>query len=84
MRDETAIRNFQRVPQGGDRVVYFFGDTTVVAEEWRDRDGILHLRPVSGDQVLCGEWNDLEEDSLLAYCELIEDEIRRRNEECRL
>lgn len=78
MRDQAAIQSFARHPQDGDRVAYFFGDTTVIAEEWTDTDDVVHLRPVWGNQVCCGEWRDLEEDEVTAYCELLEDEMRRR------
>ncbi len=78
MRDEAAIRNFARYPQGGDRAIYCFGDTSVLAEEWTENDGRVHLRPIGGDQVACGEWNDLDEADTAAYCELLEDEMRRR------
>ena len=78
MRDQVAIKSFTRCPQDGDRVAYFFGDTTVIAEEWTDTDGVVHLRPIRGDQVCCGEWRDLDDDEVAAYCELLEDEMRRR------
>lgn len=78
MRDEKTVRRFERTPQGGDRVVYFFGDTTVIAEEWTDTDGVVHLRPAWGNKVCYGEWCDLGEDEVAAYCELLEDEMRRR------
>ncbi len=78
MRDEKAIRKFERTPQGGDLVLYSFGDTSVLVEEWTDRDGDVNLRPVRGDQVACGEWYDLPEDEVAAYCEMLQDEIRGR------
>lgn len=78
MRDEMAIRSFTRRPQDGDMVAYFFGNTTIIAAEWTDIDDVVHLRPIRGDQVSCGEWRDLDDDEVAAYCELLEDEMRRR------
>lgn len=80
MRDQVAISQFSRFEQGGGMVGYFFGDTTVIAEEWVDIDGVTHLRPVRGDQVACGQWVDLDEDEVAAYCEMLEDEMRGRSE----
>lgn len=79
MRDQAAIHSFARYSQGGDRVAYFFGDTAVTAEEWEDVDGDIHLRPIMGAQISCDGWNDLPDDVVAAYCELLEDEMRRRN-----
>jgi len=79
MRDEACIKNFERCPQSDSVWAFFFGGTTVVAEVWEDLDGDTHLRPVRGDQVACGEWYDLDDEDVAAYCEMIEDEIRRRN-----
>lgn len=78
MRDQKAIANFERMDLGGGRIQFCFGNTTIVADGWRDNEGDIHLRPVRGDQVACGEWYDLAEDEVAAYCELIEDELRRR------
>lgn len=79
MKNQAAIQSFTRYPQDGDRVAYFLGDTTIIAEEWTDTDGVVHLRPVRGDQVSCGEWYDLADDEVAAYCELLEDEMRKGN-----
>jgi|GEM_PF-4151819 len=78
MRDQTAIKSFCRYPQGGDVVAYFFGKTTIVAEEWENASGHINIRPVRGDQVAFGEWYDLDEADVAAYCELLEDEINGR------
>lgn len=78
MRDQKAIAKFERVYIGSGRSTFYFGDTTIIADEWKDEDGTIHLCPVYGDQVACGQWEELSEDEVAGYCELIEDEIRRR------
>lgn len=78
MRDQKAIANFERTDIGFDRSVFYFGNTTIVADVRHDNEGGIHLRPVRGDQVACGQWNDLDECEVAGYCELLEDELRRR------
>lgn len=78
MRDQKAIANFERVYIGLGRSTFYFGDTTIIADEWTDEDGTVRLRPVYGDQVACGQWEELSEGEVAGYCELLEDELRRR------
>ena len=61
MRDQKAIANFERVYIGLGRSTFYFGDTTIIADEWTDEDGTVRLRPVYGDQVACGQWEELSE-----------------------
>ena len=60
MRDEAAIPHLTRTEQGDGTVCYFFGDTTIRVIEAQAAGNIL-LAPVSGDQVACGEWVELED-----------------------
>ena len=61
MRDTAAIPDVSRVEQKDGTVCYFFGDTTIRAEEAVE-DGKLCLTPISGDQVGPDGWVDLEID----------------------
>lgn len=70
MRDEAAIPHFTRTRQGDGTVGYFFGDTTIRVTEVRV-NGNISLIPVSGDQVACGEWVELDEEQMRGYCELL-------------
>lgn len=70
MRDEAAIPCLTRTEQGDGAVCYFFGDTTIRAIETKTV-GKINLTPVSGDQIACGEWVDLDEDQVCRYCELL-------------
>lgn len=81
LRDTEAIKNYQRCLQPlQDRVGYFFGDTTVIVQERLGTDGKIHLTPIEGDQVACGEWVDLIERELTEYCKLLEVEVNKRRE----
>lgn len=81
LRDTAAIKNYQRCLQPlQDRVGYFFGDTTVIVQERLGTDGKIHLTPIEGDQIVCGEWTDLIERELKEYCKLLEEEVNRRSE----
>ena len=68
MRDETAIPHLTRTEQGDGTVCYFFGDTTIRVIEAQAAGNIL-LAPVSGDQVACGEWVELDEEQVHRYYE---------------
>ena len=58
-------------PNRGDGTVcYFFGDTTIRVIEAQAAGNIL-LTPVSGNQVACGEWVELDEEQVHRYCELL-------------
>ena len=70
MRDEAAIPHLTRTEQGDGTVCYFFGDTTIRVIEAQAADNIL-LTPVSGDQVACGEWVELDEEQVHRYCKLL-------------
>lgn len=70
MRDEAAIPHFDRAVQEDGTVCYFFGDTTIRAIETQNK-GKIHLTPLSGDQVACGEWVVLEEEQVRRYCDLL-------------
>lgn len=59
MRDEAAIPHLTRTEQGDGTVCYFFGDTTIRVIEAQAAGNIL-LTPVSGNQVACGEWVELD------------------------
>lgn len=77
MRDAAAISNLSRVEQGDGTVCYFFGDTTIRAEETIE-DGKLRLTPISGDQVGPDGWGDLEMDRVYGYCTLLERQLNQR------
>jgi len=70
MRDVSAIPNYARAEQDDGTVCYFFGDTTIRVRETLD-NGKLHLEPVAGDQIACGEWSDLSIDRVYGYCSLL-------------
>ena len=71
MRDAAAIPSLNKTAQDDGTVCYFFGGTTIRAEESIDH-GKLRLKPVAGDQVACGEWTDLDIDQVAGYCVLLE------------
>lgn len=71
MRDAAAIPSLSRVGQKDGTVCYFFGDTTIRAEE-NVEDGKLRLTPISGDQVGPDGWVELEMDRVYGYCALLE------------
>lgn len=70
MRDEAAISHFDRAEQKDGTVCYFFGDTTIRVIEARAERSI-RLIPVSGDQIACGEWVELDEEQVRRYCDLL-------------
>ncbi len=77
MRDVAAIPSLSRVEQGDGTVCYFFGDTTIRAEETIE-DGKLRLTPISGDQVGPDSWVDLEMDRVYGYCTLLEWQLNEK------
>lgn len=77
MRDAVAISSLSRVEQGDGTVCYFFGDTTIRAEE-NVEDGKLCLTPASGDQVGPDGWGDLEMDRVYGYCTLLERRLNKK------
>lgn len=70
MRDTKAIPNLERVDQDDGTTCYYFGDTCIRARETKEA-GRVRLKPLSGDQVACGEWVDLELDRVCGYCTLL-------------
>ena len=70
MRDEAAIPHLTRTKQGDGTVCYFFGNTTIRVIE-AQAAGNIRLTPVSGDQVACGEWVELDEEQVRRYCDLL-------------
>lgn len=76
MRDAAAIPSLNKTAQDDGTVCYFFGGTTIRAEESIDH-GKLRLKPVAGDQVACGEWTDLDIDQVAGYCVLLERHLNR-------
>lgn len=77
MRDVEAIPTLSRVEQGDGTVCYFFGDTTIRAEETVE-GGKLCLTPISGDQVGPDGWGDLEMDRVYGYCTLLERQLNQK------
>lgn len=71
MRDVTAIPHPSRAPQDNGTTCYFFGDTTIRAEETVE-DGKLRLTPIAGDQIGPDGWVDLNVDRVCGYCTLLE------------
>ncbi len=71
MRDVAAIPNYYRTEQDDGTICYFFGDTCIRVRESQEKDKI-HLEPVSGDQIVCGEWVELPIDRVYGYCTLLE------------
>lgn len=80
MRDVAAIRSCQQTGQGDGTIAFHFGDTAIRARVSPSR-GACRLMPVCGDQVACGEWNDLEIDQVAAYCVLIQESLGQRKKE---
>lgn len=79
MRDTAAILNYSRTMQIDGIAFYFFGDTCIQVHEACEKDTI-HLEPVSGCQVACGEWVDLTVDRVHGYCTLLERYLNKREE----
>ena len=77
MRDAAAIPILSRVEQGDGTVCYFFGDTTIRAEE-NVEDGKLCLTPISGDQVGPDGWEGLDMDRIYGYCTLLERQLNKK------
>ena len=77
MRDVAAIPNATRMEQEDGTICYFFGDTCIrVRESCENRK--IHLEPVSGDQIACGEWAELSIDRVYGYCTLLERYLNRK------
>ncbi len=76
MRDVTAIPNLARAEQEDGTVCYFFGDTTIRAEETVE-NGALHLTPISGDQIGPDGWVDLDINRVYGYCTLLERHLNK-------
>ncbi len=70
MQDAGAIPDCDRAEQDDGTVCYYFGDTTIRVRECTD-NGKLHLEPITGDQIVCGEWVDLTIDRVYGYCCLL-------------
>lgn len=77
MRDAAAVPNFTRTEQEDGTACYFFGNTTIRAEETVE-DGHLLLTPISGDQVGPDGWGDLEMDRVHGYCTLLERQLNKK------
>lgn len=72
MRDVASIPHLCKCQQEDGSFCYFFGDTTIWAEEIVEGETV-HLKPVKGDQVVCGEWTDgMDIDQVAGYCILLE------------
>lgn len=80
LRDEAAIPHFDRAEQGDGTVCYFFCDTTIRVIEVRT-EGSVRLIPVSGDQVACGEWVELDEAQVRRYCNLLNQHLNSGHKE---
>ena len=77
MRDVAAIPGLSRINQDDGTTCYFFGNTTIRAEETVE-DGKLRLKPISGDQIGPDGWTDLEIDRVYGYCTLLERQLNKR------
>ena len=82
VRDAAAIPRFHRMVQGNGTVCYFFGNTCIRVQEAK-KDGTLHLEPLGGDQVACGEWADLSIDRVYGYCALLEQHLKAESHSTR-
>lgn len=69
------IKGYTRTPQDDGTVCYFIGNITIRVREELCGEG-LHLSPVAGDQVACGQWVDLDQEELAGYCGLLERRIQ--------
>lgn len=78
MRDTAVIPNLTRMEQDDGTVCYFFGDTCIRVRESHEKETI-HLEPVSGDQITCGEWVELSIDRVYGYCTLLERYLNRKD-----
>ena len=76
MRDVAAIPHLSRVLQDDGTTCYFFGDTTIRAEETVE-DGKLHLTPIAGDQIGPDGWVDMDMGRVCGYCTLLERYLNR-------
>ncbi len=77
MRDAAAIPNLSRAEQEDGSVCYFFGDTTIRAEETIE-DGRLYLKPITGDQICPDGWVELDMGRVYGYCTLLERQLNRK------
>lgn len=77
MRDADAIPSAARTEQEDGSICYFFGDTCIRANE-SIINGRVHLMPLSGDQMACGEWEELSIDQVYGYCTLLARCLNRR------
>ena len=78
MQDTDAIPAATRTVQEDGAVCYFFGGTTIRVQEVIE-SGKIGLRPVAGDQIVCGEWVELPVDRVHGYCALLERHLNRRS-----
>ena len=78
LKDEKLLNKAKRDYLGGGRVAFQFGNTTVVAEEWVEDDGTIHLRPQHGEYFGRNGWAQLSESDVAAYCEMLEERLNRK------
>ena len=80
LREANEIPKASCYQQEDGTYGYFFGDTSIFVNQEVGPDGKLHLTPVAGDQIACGEWYDLTEDKVADYCQLLELWLNSRKE----
>lgn len=71
MRGAAQIPSCTETDQGDGTVAFFIGEITIRARKQLEGTTI-RLEAVCGDQVSCGEWVDLDDDQVVAYCILLE------------
>lgn len=76
MRDAAAIPNYGRTVQTDGSIGYHFGDTYICVDEMKVGNRLI-LKPISGDQVACGQWYDLSIDQVYGYCTLLERHLNK-------
>lgn len=72
LRNIAELPNYQRTPQDDGTVGYFFGNTTIIVRENKEKTGRITLTPIRGDQIACGEWYELWDGALEECCKLLE------------
>lgn len=76
MRDVVAIPHLTHVAQDDGTTCYFFGDTTIRAEETAE-DGKLRLTPIAGDEIGPDGWVGLDINRVYGYCTLLERHLNK-------
>ncbi len=79
MRDAEVISDLTRIELEDKTICYGFGETCIRVLETAE-NGIVHLKPLAGNQIMNGEWADLLIDRVYGYCTLLERHLNGKAE----